>query len=36
LIGAAKAKKREQRLKLERIQASKRFTPFAMLDDLSA
>ena len=33
---AAKAKKREQRLKLERIQAAKRFSPFAMMDDLSS
>jgi hypothetical protein len=31
---AAKAKKREQRLKLERIQAAKRFSPFAILDHL--
>ena len=31
---AAKARKREQRLKLERIQAAKRFSPFAMMDDL--
>jgi hypothetical protein len=31
---AVKAKKREQRLKLERIQAAKRFSPFALLDDL--
>jgi len=30
----AKAKKHEQRLKLERIQAAKRFSPFAMMDDL--
>jgi hypothetical protein len=28
---AAKAKKREQRLKLERIQAAKRFSPFALM-----
>jgi len=33
---AAKAKKREQRLRLERIQAAKRFSPFAMIDDLSS
>ena len=35
LARAAKAKKREKRLKLERIQAAKRFSPFAMIDDLS-
>ena len=34
LARAAKAKKREQRLRLERIEAAKRFSPFAMLDDL--
>lgn len=33
---ATKAKKREQRLRLERIQAAKRFSPFAMIDDLSS
>ena len=36
LARAAKAKKREQRLRLERIQAAKRFSPFAMIDDLSS
>ena len=34
LARAAKAKKRQQRLRLERIEAAKRFSPFAMLDDL--
>jgi len=33
---AAKARKREQRLRLERIQAPKRFSPLAMIDDLSS
>jgi hypothetical protein len=33
---AAKAKNREQRLKLQRIEAAKRFSPFAMMDDLSS
>ena len=36
LARVAKAKKREQRLRLERIQAAKRFSPFAMIDDLSS
>jgi hypothetical protein len=36
LARAAKAKKREQRLRLERVQPAKRFSPFAMMDDLSA
>jgi len=34
LARAAKARKREQRLRLERIEAAKRFSRFAMLDDL--
>jgi hypothetical protein len=33
---AAKAKKREQRLRLARIQAAKRFSPFAIIDELSS
>jgi hypothetical protein len=36
LARTAKAKKREQRLNLERIQAAKRFSPFAMMVGLSA
>ena len=38
LARAAKAKKREHRVRLERIETAKRFSPFAMLppyDDLS-